>query len=156
MRDTCACCLVVTVFQFPWPKLLAIAAVSLLTSVCSIVLTLMWERTSGAFRGVCAVLLSRMEALSDLHAHICACKRMPSTSVHEYIYLALTTGCVIILLHKNQLLRWLASPSLLRFGTRVAPHLHQLRSAAHAYTGILSSTFTARVTAGSLSPSALL
>jgi hypothetical protein len=39
-----------------------------------------------------------------------------------------------------------SSPSLIRFGTRVAPHRLQLRSAAQADTGILSSTFTARVT----------
>jgi hypothetical protein len=48
-----------------------------------------------------------MEALSDLHAHIRGCKRDSSTSFHQYIYLALTTGCVMIMLHKNQLLRWL-------------------------------------------------
>jgi hypothetical protein len=62
-----------------------------------------------------------MEALSDLHARIRACKRMPSAPVHEYIYLALTTGNAIILLHKNQLLRWLKPKSVTSW-RKVAPH----------------------------------
>jgi hypothetical protein len=48
---------------------------------------------------------SRMEALSELDAHMRACQRVQSTSFHKYIYLVLITGCGIILLHKNQLLR---------------------------------------------------
>jgi hypothetical protein len=60
----------------------------------------------------------------------------------------------IILLNKNQLLR--LTQDLFLLGTDVKPQLLQLRFGAQAVTHIDSNTFTARVTAGTFSPIALL